>query len=171
VDTPLQQWGHIRPRSGWMHANLAAQGYSFSPEKSHALRVGLRLAPGLCLALVVTGLALQSAALIFVVVPIGAVAGWSRRHPFDLIWNHGLRHLTGAPLLPPTPAPRRHAFKLATAWLVGIGTLLAADGTTTALVLGLVLVAICGMLTATNYCIPSTLLGVWAASRIDTDSV
>jgi len=154
--------------SGWMHSNLAAQGYRLSVEESRVLRLGLRLPTGLCLAVVVTGLALQSAAVILAVVPIGAVAGWTRRHPFDLIWNQGLRHLAGAPELPPNPTPRRHAFKLATAWLAGVGALLAAGATTTALVLGGALVGACALVTATDYCIPSTLLGIW--SRIETST-
>lgn len=172
MTAPLRQFrDHSRPMSRWMHSNLATQGYSLSPEKSRALRLGLRLPTGLCLALVATGLTLPSAALILAVVPIGAVAGWSRRHPFDLIWNHGLRHLTGAPELPPNPTPRRHAFKLATAWLAGVGALLAADATTTAIVLGWVLVGVCGLLTATNYCIPSALFGIWSTWRRDAASV
>jgi hypothetical protein len=86
-----------------MDANLSVQGYCLTAEQSRALRFGLRFPTALCLAAVVTGLALQSAPLILALVPIGAVAGWTPRHPFDLIWNHGLRHLTGAPELPPNP--------------------------------------------------------------------
>jgi hypothetical protein len=145
----------------WMDANLDVQGYFATEQESRALRWGLRFPTALCLALVITGLALQSAVLILALVPIGAVAGRSRRHPFDLIWNHGLRHLSGAPQLPPNPTPRRHAFKLATVWLLGVGVLFATGYDTAALVLGLTLVGVCGLVTATNYCVPSTLLGVW----------
>ena len=109
----------------------------------------------------VTGLALQSAVLIFALVPIGAVAGWTLRHPFDLIWSRGVRHLSGAPELPPNPRPRRHAFKLGTVWLLAIGVLFAVGQPTAALVLGGVLVAVCGLVTTTNFCIPSTLLSLW----------
>jgi len=109
----------------------------------------------------VTGLVLQSAVLILALVPIGAVAGWTSRHPFDLLWNYGLRHLTGAPPLPPNPTPRRHAFKLATTWLLAVGLLFALGLGTAGLVLGFVLVAVCGLVTTANFCVPSTLLGVW----------
>jgi hypothetical protein len=109
----------------------------------------------------VTGLALQSAVLILALVPIGAVAGWTRRHPFDLIWNYGLRHLSGAPELPPNPTPRRHAFKLATVWLLAVGLLFAFGQTTVGLVLGAILVGVCGLVTTTNFCVPSTVLGLW----------
>ena len=112
-------------------ANLAVQGYRLSPQERRALGFGLQFPTALCLALVVTGLALQSAVLILALVPIGAVAGWTARHPFDLLWNHGLRRLFDAPPLPPNPTPRRHAFKLATVWLLAVGVLFAvgqADG-------------------------------------------
>lgn len=145
----------------WVNSNLAVQGYCLTAEESRALRVGLRFPTALCLALVVTGLALQSAVLILALVPIGAIAGWTQRHPFDLLWNHGLRHLSGAPELPPNPTPRRHAFKLATVWLLAVGVLFAVGQATAALALGIVLVGVCGLVTATGYCIPSTLLGIW----------
>jgi hypothetical protein len=95
---------------------------------------------------------------------VSAVAGWSARHPFDYLWNHGVRHLVGAAELPPNPARRRHSFKLATAWLAGVAALFAAGASTAALVLGGVLVAVCGLLTATNFCVPSTMLA-WLEGR------
>jgi Domain of unknown function (DUF4395) len=149
----------------WMNANLEVQGYCLTAEESHALRWGLRFSTALCLTLVVTGLVLESAVMILALVPIAAVAGWTGRHPFDLIWNHGLRHMTEAPELPPNPTPRRHAFKLATVWLLSVGVLFAAGQPLVGLVLGGVLVAVCGLLTVTNLCIPSTLLGIWWRRR------
>jgi Domain of unknown function (DUF4395) len=144
----------------WTDRDLAVQGYCLRSEESHALRWGLRLPTALCLALIVAGLALQSAVLILALVPIGAVAGWTRRHPFDLLWNHGLSYLTGAPELPPNPTPRRPAFKLGAVWLLAVCVLFAV-GQPTALILGGVLVPVCALVTVTNFCIPSTLLGFW----------
>ena len=142
----------------WTQANLTTQGYCLSPADARALRIGLRFPTALCLALVVTGLALESTLLIALLVPIGAIAGWTPRHPFDLIWNYGLRHLARAPELPANPTRRRHAFKLATIWLAAVAGLLAAGAATAALMLGGVLVAVCSLVTVTNFCIPSTLL-------------
>jgi hypothetical protein len=148
----------------WTHANLQTQGYRLGGDEARALRIGLRFPTALCLALVVIGLALESALMIALLVPIGAVAGWTRRHPFDLIWNRGLRHLVRAPELPPNPVRRRHAFKLATIWLAAVAALFATGAATAALVLGGVLVAVCSLVTATNFCIPSTLLA-WLDGR------
>jgi Domain of unknown function (DUF4395) len=144
--------------SGWTRRNLATQGYRLADGDARALRVGLRFPTALCLALVVTALALQSALMVALLVPIGAVAGWTGRHPFDHLWNHGARHPVGAPELPPNPTRRRHSFKLATVWLAGVAGLLAAGATTAALALGGVLVGVCALVTATNFCIPSTML-------------
>jgi hypothetical protein len=151
-------------RMTWTHANLETQGYCLSGDEVRALRVGLRFPTALCLALVVTALALESAVLIALLVPVGAIAGWTARHPFDYIWNGGVRHLLDAPELPPNPTRRRHAFKLATVWLAAVAVLFATGATTAALALGGVLVAVCTLVTATNFCIPSTLLA-WLDSR------
>jgi hypothetical protein len=147
--------------TAWMDANLEVQGYCLTSQESRALRWGLRFPTALCLALVVTGLAIQSAVLILALVPLGVVAGWTRRHPFDLIWNQGLRKLFDAPELPPNPKPRRHAFKIAAVWLLAIGLLFAVGQATAAAVLGTVLVGVCVLTTTTNFCVPSTLLGIW----------
>src|SRR5215212_4387819 len=109
----------------WSQENLATQGYCLTPHEAQGLRVGLRFPTALCLVLVTTALVLQSALIVAVLVPIGLVAGWSPRHPFDHLWNRGLRHLLGAPELPPNPPRRRHAFKLATAWLTAVAILFA----------------------------------------------
>ena len=148
-----------------MDENLAGQGYCLTADRSRALRVGLRFPTALCLVAVVAGLALESAVLILALVPIGAIAGWTPHHPFDLIWNHGLRHVLRAPELPPNPPPRRHAFKLATVWLLAVGGLFAAGYATVALILGGVLVGVCSLVTATNFCVPSTLLALWSRRR------
>ncbi len=148
----------------WTHANLQTQGYHLSRDETRALRVGLRFPTALCLVLVVTGLALESALLIALLVPIGAFAGWTPGHPFDYVWNNGIRRLTDAPELPPNPTRRRHAFKLATVWLAGVAVLFAIGANTAGLLLGGVLVAVCSLVTVTNFCIPSTMLA-WIEDR------
>ena len=139
----------------WMRANLATQGYCLNESEGRSLRVALRFSTGLCLALVVTGLVLESPAMIFGISVIGLVAGFTARHPFDHLWNRGVRHIVGGPALPPNPPRRRDAFKVGTAWLVVVGALFAGGATTVALVLGGLLVAACATVTATNLCLPS----------------
>lgn len=79
----------------WMRSNLTTQGYCLSDRERRELALGLRFSTGLCLSLVVVALALQSPAMVFVMSGIGLVAGFGARHPFDHVWNHGVRHLVG----------------------------------------------------------------------------
>lgn len=139
----------------WMDDNLLTQGYRTTTEERHRLAVAARFPTGLCLALAVVALALESVAMLLVLAGIGAVAGSSARHPFDHLWNGVVRRLVGGPVLPPNPARRRHAFKIATAWLLTVAAVLAAGAVTAALILGLLLVAACGVVTAFNLCLPS----------------
>ena len=50
--------------NSWMRENLSTQGYCLSDDEARALRVGLRLPTAVCLALVVTGLALESTLMV-----------------------------------------------------------------------------------------------------------
>jgi hypothetical protein len=140
---------------GWMRENLTTQGYCLTDAERRQLAIGLRFSTGLCLSLVVVALALQSPIMVFTLAGIGVVASFAAHHPFDHLWNRCVRHLFGAPVLPPNPRRRRDAFKVATVWLVGVATLFAADASTVALVLGGLLVAACATVTATNLCLPS----------------
>lgn len=145
----------------WMRSNLTTQAYCLSDAERRELSVALRFSTGLCLTLVVLALALQSPAMIFALSGIGLVAGFSARHPFDHLWNRVVRHLLGAPALPPNPARRRHAFKIATVWLASVGVLFSAGATTASLVLGSLLVAACAAVTVANLCIPSEMFAWW----------
>ncbi len=156
--------GPISGAGAWMRTNLTTQGYCLTDSERRRLAVGLRFSTGVCLALVVVALVLQSAVVVFALCAVGLVGGFSARHPFDLVWNRVVRHLLGGPQLPPNPPRRRDAFKVGTAWLTLVGVLLGAGATTVALVLGGSLVAACATVTATNLCLPSELFA-WIERR------
>jgi Domain of unknown function (DUF4395) len=149
------------PRRSWMDTNLDVQGYCLSGDESHALRWGLRFPTAVCLALLITGLALQSAVLVLALVPIGTVAGWTWRHPFDLNLESRSPPPEWGAQAPSQSDPKRQAFKLGTVWLLAVGLLFAFGQPIPALILGVVLVAVCSLVTITNFCIPSTLLAAW----------
>lgn len=155
---------HMSP-AAWMRSNLTTQGYCLSEQERRELWLGVRFSTGLCLALVALALALRSPALALALSAVGVVAGYSARHPFDHLYNHLVRRLVGGPPLPPNPPRRRHAFKLATAWLWAISGLLWAGATTAALVVGGLLLVACATVTATNLCLPSEALAWWERHR------
>lgn len=145
----------------WMGDNLATQGYCLTEGDRRGLRVGLRFTTGACLGLVVAGVAIESAAMLVVLAGIALVAGFASRHPFDLVWNHAVRHVVGGLPLPRNPRPRRQAFKLAGVWLLAVAALFSAGLTTAALVVGALMAAACATVTATNLCLPSVALAWW----------
>jgi hypothetical protein len=64
---------------------------------------GLRLAPAICLTWTAIGIALASPIILWALVPFAALGALLPGHPFDVIYNYGLRHLLGAPPLPRYP--------------------------------------------------------------------
>jgi hypothetical protein len=150
--------------ASWMRANLTTQGYRLSDNERRGLAVGLRFSTGVCLILVAVALLLESAVMVFALAAIGIFASFTARHPFDYLWNVGVRHVFGAPALPPNPRRRRDAFKVATLWLTLVGALLAAGSSTIALAFGALLIAACATVTLTNLCLPSETLA-WLERR------
>src|SRR5688572_12989599 len=67
----------------------------------------LRLAFGLCAVLGGVGTLLASPAILLALTVIAAIAAASPVHPFDLIYNYGIRHLTRTGPLPRRGAPTR----------------------------------------------------------------
>lgn len=162
VDGPTDTGRRV---SDWIARNLTTQGYCLGAEERTQLWVALRFATGLCLPLVAAALVLESLVLLLALASIGAVAGLAPRHPFDLLWNHGVRHISAAPPLPPNPVRRRHAFKIGAAWLLTVAALFAADLPAGAWALGGILIAACGLTTTVNFCVPSFALSLLERTR------
>ncbi|HPA80356.1 MAG TPA: DUF4395 family protein [Thermoanaerobaculales bacterium] len=115
----------------------------------------LRLSPGICLAWVAAATVTASPVLMLALVPFAAGGAVLRNHPFDVIYNHGLRHLLGTRPLPRYGAPRRFACAVGSLWMTAAGTALAAGFTTLGLVLGVAMVALASVQVLTGFCVPS----------------
>jgi hypothetical protein len=154
-----------RARSvGFSSRNLAIQGFQLSLGDARRLGAALRLATGACLATPIAALALRSVWLLVVLAGVSAVGGVASRHPFDLVWEHGIRHLLLAPALPPNPPRRRRAWRIAAVVLASDALLMAVGATAAAISLGAL--QLLGLATATgfNLCIPSELTA-WRERR------
>lgn len=126
----------------------------------------MRFPTALCLPLVVAALALQSPVMLLGLAGVAVVAGFTPRHPFDLLWNSAVRRLVrSAPRLPPNPRRRRHAFKLGGGLLIALAGLVAAGMTTPAVVLGAMLIAACTSASVLNFCLPSEALALLERRR------
>ena len=74
----------------------------------------LRLAPGIMMVWVAVGTVLASAQILWTLVPFTALGAILMGHPFDVLYNQGLRYLMGTRELPRYGLRRRSAFAVAT---------------------------------------------------------
>lgn len=100
------------------------QGFSCSvgsviPE----VQAWLRLTPAISTAWITAGLLLTSPALLFTFAAVSAFGSTRESHPFDALYNYGIRAFIDAPPLPPNPIPRRFSMALAAGWSTLVGVL------------------------------------------------
>ncbi len=115
----------------------------------------LRLAFGLCALLAGIGTATASPILLLALTPIAALGAAFPVHPFDLLYNHGIRRLTGTGPLPRRGAPSRFACGLGAVWLLVTAGAFAAGLHVVGYVLGGALTAVGLLVSTTDICIPS----------------
>lgn len=117
----------------------------------------LRLAFSLCAILALAGTALASPLILLALAVIAALGAASPVHPFDLIYNYGVRRLTGTAPLPRRGAPSRFACGMGAVWLVVTAWAFSSGHPTLGYVLGGLLVGVAGLVSTTDICIPSLL--------------
>jgi len=115
----------------------------------------LRLAFALCTVLAAIGTLFASPVFLWALTPIAALAAALPVHPFDLLYNFGLRHLTGTGPLPKRGAPSRFACGLGAVWLLVTGWAFQSGHTLTGYILGGALTFVGLLVSSTDICIPS----------------
>ena len=135
---------------------LDIQGFDAVEEQRLAPVAGwLRLAFGLCALLGAAGTIAASPVILLVLAPIAALAAALPVHPFDLIYNHGIRHLTGTEPLPRRGAPARFACGLGAVGLLVTAWAFHAGHAVLGYALGGALTATAVLVSTTDICIPS----------------
>jgi len=140
----------------YTHRLLDIQGFdSVDANELAAVAPWLRLAFALCALLGGLGTVLASPALLVVLSLIATIAAASPIHPFDFIYNYGIRHFTGTGPLPRRGAPTRFGcgmgavMVLITAWAFAAGHQFAGY------LLGGALTFVVLLVSTTDICIPS----------------
>ena len=141
-------------------SRLEMQGFVGLDDRTLAeLAPWLRFTPAVCTALVGLGTFTPWPWLLWALAPIAALGAIFPVHPFDLIYNRGVRRWTGTRPLPPNGPPRRFACGVAAVWLAGTALAFSAGYEVTGFLLGGVLTVV-GLLVSTNdFCIPSLVYG------------
>ena len=86
-------------------------------------------------------------------------------HPFDLLYNYGMRYLTRTGPLPNSGPQRHFVFVVATAWLAVTGWAFHVGANIVGIILGGLLVFVGGLASTTNFCIPSFIYNTVAGLR------
>ncbi len=91
--------------------NLFQQGFqSYTRCELNSLNMGLRFTPFLCMLFGTWGLLTHNLYMLSSIAAIGFIAAFfPSKHPFDLIYNHIIRHIFKAEKLPSNPLQRRLA--------------------------------------------------------------
>ncbi len=139
---------------------LMQQGYcTYSGDKLKSISNGLRFTPLLCMALSIYGLLiLQNSNWHFAIAALGIIPFWfPKAHPFDLLYNHAVRHLFKAEKLPANPLPRRIACVMGGLMNVAIGFSFLYQNIMLAYIFGVILIALQVLVITTHICVASVM--------------
>jgi hypothetical protein len=142
-------------------SRIEAQGFlGFDDGTLARINFWLRLSPFICMVWTAIATARESAAWLWALVPFALLGGLLPGHPFDVLYNHGLRHWTRGPRLPRYGLPRRFACLIATLFLVGAASSFQAGNRLLGHFFGWFLVAAAFVNVTTGFCVPSFVYGL-----------
>jgi hypothetical protein len=135
---------------------LEVQGYcEFTDKQLNEYKFGIRFAYYLCDSIVILGLLLASKEILGAMMVIAFFGMFPPYHPFDYLYNYGVRHLFRKPLMPPRSNQGRFACGMATVWLGGTISLFYLGLNLSAYMAGGTLVAVATLVSTMDICIPS----------------
>lgn len=140
---------------------IEAQGFVGLDDKTLAqLNYWLRLAPVMCMTWTAVGTALASPIILWALVPFAALGALLPGHPFEVIYNYGLRHLFRTEAIPRYRPPRRFACLLATTMLIASAWGFQSGSPAIGYTFGTFLAAAAFVNVSTGFCIPSFIYGL-----------
>ena len=134
--------------------SLFQQGYQhYTPQELKQLEWGLRFTPGVCSLITATALIYQLPSVLLLVAALGIWAFFfPAKHPMDLLYNHGVRHLFNAVRLPENPFQRRLACFAAGIMNTITAILLISDQPLAAYIVGGMLLFLQAIVIFTHFC-------------------
>jgi hypothetical protein len=111
------------------------------------------------------GVALTSPTVLWILAAITSVGIFLPFHAFDLLYNYGMRHLTGTEPFPNSGPQRHFVFVVATVWLIATGWAFHVGANVVGIVLGVLLLLVGGLASTTNFCIPSFIYNTVSGRR------
>jgi hypothetical protein len=139
---------------------LRIQGFDAEEAWLAEVAPWLRLSPALCATFAAIGTIMASPPILIGLASTALLGAILPFHPFDLLYNYGIRFLIAKRPLPPNGVPRRFACAIATGWLTATALLFAGGEMMMGYLLGALFVAVAGLVSTTDICIPSMMFSV-----------
>lgn len=142
--------------SATMRRRLNGQGFGDVDDETLAeVAPWFRMAFGMCALLAGAGTALASPTILWILVPIATLGALFSVHPFDLIYNHGIRYLRNSGPLPKRSAQSRFACGVGAVWTIVTAWTFQSGALTAGYILGGALTGVALLVSTTDICIPS----------------
>lgn len=153
--------------SSVVRTRLEAQGFrNLDDATLTELAPWMRWSPALCTVFMAAGTALNSPVVLWSLAATAFAGALLPFHPFDLLYNYGMRFVTGTRPLPNHGPQRRFACGIATAWLLGTGYAFHTGATVVGYALGIPLILVAGLVSVTHFCIPSLIYNTLFKARV-----
>jgi hypothetical protein len=136
---------------------LQIQGFNLDDEALAEIGPWMRWPYVLCASILTVGVVLASPAILWTLSTVAIATVFLPYHPFNYVYNYGVRHLTGTRPLPPGTVQGKFSCGVGGVWLIATGAAFFTGAATVGYVLGGALVAIATLLATTQLCIPSVI--------------
>lgn len=117
----------------------------------------VRVTCAFCVTFVAIGTIFAFTPLLWTMVVVAGIGAITPRHPFDAVYNYGIRRWTGTRPLPKNSAPARFASGFGATWIAAVAVAFDTGNTTLATILGFAFVAAASHVVVTQLCPPSML--------------
>jgi hypothetical protein len=139
---------------------IEAQGFlDLSDLQIAQLNYWLRLSPAICVTWTATGVYLGSPAVLAALVPFALLGGILKGHPFDVVYNSGIRFVTGGPAIPAYGKPRKFGCLMASVILSAAAFGFYLGMPAVGYVIGGMMALVGSVNVSTGYCLPSIMYG------------
>jgi len=135
--------------------HLEIQGHCLNQEALAEIGPWMRWPYVWCSSLLIVAVVLASPWFLWILSAIAIGTVFLPSHPFNYIYNYGVRHLTGTRPLPRSTAQGKFACGVGAVWMMAVGAAFFAGATTLGYVLGGVLASVATLVATTHVCIPS----------------
>jgi hypothetical protein len=145
---------------------LQVSGFQLDDDAVAEIGPWMRWSTSFCALFTIVGTSLASPWVLWALVLTALGGSVLPNHPFDYVYNYGVRHITKTRPLPPNTPARKFACRLATPWLIAAGLAFFMGAATVGYVLGALFASVALLVSLTHICIPSMIYNALFGAKL-----